>query len=185
MYMRKLVSGAAAAALLVATATPALADGRGFGGPGGGFGGGYGGYGGYGERHHDRGDNGGDILAGLAIFGVIAAVAIAASSSNKNKNNSNDNYPRNSDGRYGDINSENAAVDACAKATEARAGDSASVREINSVDRNSDGWDVQGTVEQRDSWRSSSADRHHFRCTVRYGSVDRITIESDRVAYGY
>jgi hypothetical protein len=186
--LRKLISGAAVVALTVASATPALADRGGFGGPGGGFGGGFGGYGGYGDggRHRDRGIDGGDVLAGLAIVGIFAAIAVAASkSSNSSRRTTSNDYPNNANQQRGSINSENAAVDACAQAAESKGGQSASVRDITAVDKNNDGWEVEGTIEQRTGWRDSTPDKHRFTCSVRYGAVDSVYIEADKVAFGY
>lgn len=183
--LRNSVSGAIIAAMLATSVTPAFAD-RGYGG-------GYGGYDGYGGgrhrgRHHDRIDAG-DVIAGIAIFGVIAAIASAASKSKASKR-----YPDSADNRYpqddrrasepqrGSINSENAAVDACATAAEERGGQSASVREISTVNASRDGWDVEGIVEQRDGWRDRSADRKRFTCSVRFGAVETVYIDKDAVA---
>lgn len=189
--VRTSLSSAIFAALLATSVTPVFAE-HGYGG-GYGYGNGYGGYDSYGGnrhrgRHHDRIDAG-DVIAGIAIFGVIAAIASAASKPKAQKR-----YPDNADSRYpnndqraqnpqrGSINTENAAVDACATAAEDRGGQSASVREITTVNANSDGWDVEGVIEQRDGWRDRSADRKRFTCSVRYGSVDGVYIDKDAVA---
>jgi hypothetical protein len=183
--MRKSVVVTVATALMISTGTPALADwGDGFGGDGysgnswggGGHGGGY-------RGHHDRGVDAGDIIAGIAIIGVIAAIASAASKSSNNRHTSSDGYPdRSSDQSRGSINSENAAVDACAQAAETRGGQSASVREISAVDKSNDGWDVEGVIEQRSGWRDQTEDKHRFTCSVRFGAVDSVYIDTDRVA---
>jgi hypothetical protein len=177
--LRNLTTGAVSAALIVATATPALADGFGHGGFGAGFG--HGGYDGYGHREHHDGIDAGGIIAGIAIIGVIAAIASSASKSNRN-NSDNNRYPSNSDRTRGNINNENAAVDACAQAAEQRGGQSASVRDITNVRSTNDGWDVEGVIEQRDNWRDRTADRHKFSCSVRYGAVDGVYIESGLAA---
>jgi hypothetical protein len=176
--MRKLTGGAVAVALLSTAATPAMA--RGYGGFGGGFG--YGnGYDGYGHRHHDRVDAG-DVIGAIAVIGIIAAIASAASKKNRSSDRTNsDDYPNQR--QQGSISTENQAVDACAQAAEQRAGQSASVREISTVDRNADGWDVEGVVEERDGWRDKTGDRKRFTCSVRYGAVDSVYIDSDKVAY--
>lgn len=44
-------------------------------------------------RHHDRGIDGGDVLAGLLIIGGIAAVASAASKSNRDREARDYRYP--------------------------------------------------------------------------------------------
>ena len=171
--MRKLVAGSVAAALMVSSASPAMA-----GWGGGGFGG-YGGYDGYGERHHHRDhDDAGAIIGAIAVVGIIAAIAAASSKSKRDGR-----YPSSSNSNQrGTINSENAAVDACANATEQRGGQMASVRDIQNVRSNGDGWDVEGTVEQRTNWRDRTPERHQFTCSVRYGAVDSVYIDGDAVA---
>jgi hypothetical protein len=176
--MRKLTGGAVAMALLSTAATPAMA--RGYGGFGGGFG--YdNGYGDYRHRHHDRVDAG-DVIGAIAVVGIIAAIASAASKKNRSSDRTNrDDYPNQR--QQGSISTENQAVDACAQAAEQRAGQSASVREISTVNRSTDGWDVEGVVEERDGWRDRNGDKKRFTCSVRYGAVDSVYIDSDKVAY--
>lgn len=175
--IRKLVTGSVAAAMMISSSSPAFA------GWGGGFGG-YGGYGGYGDgygrhRHHDRVDVG-DVIGVIAVVGIFAAIASAASKAKRDRGTSSSgrDYPD----QRGNISSENAAVDACATATEQRGGEAASVRDIQSVRTTRDGWDVEGTVEQRSNWRDHSPEKHRFTCTVRYGSVDSVNIDGDAVA---
>jgi hypothetical protein len=178
--MRKLTGGAVAMAMLSTAITPAMAQGGFYGGYN--YGNGYG----YGEgrhhRHHDRVDAG-DVIGAIAIVGIIAAIASAGSKKSRN----NDTVRRDRDGypqqRQGSINSENEAVDACALAAEQRVGETASVREISTVEKSSDGWDVEGIVEQRDNWRDRNGDRKRFTCSVRSGSVDNIYVEDGKVAY--
>ncbi len=159
---RNLTAGIVAAALVSGSITPALARGydRGWG---------------HGHRrwHHRDHVDAGDVIAGAAVIGILAAIL---SSSGKKK--------RDTARRDGDINSEDAAVDACAQATEAQAGDKASVRDITQVDRNGDGWDVEGIVEQRTEWRDNSdTARRRFTCTIRYGAVQNVTIDTGAVAF--
>ena len=171
--MRKLTTGAVAAAVLVTSATPAFA-----GWGNGGYGGynGYDGYGGHHHRHHDHVD-GGDVVAGVIVVGILAAI-LASSSKKKHDRDGGYNAPR------GNITSEDAAVDACAIATEAQAGQRASVRDITQVDRNADGFEVEGVVEQRAGWRNNrDTERRRFTCSVRYGAVDHVYIDTDSIAY--
>ncbi len=131
-------------------------------------------------RHRDRVDAG-DVIAGIAIVGVIAAIAASASKSKRNRQDRADRYP---DDRASDrgIASEDQAVDACANAAERQGGNAASVREILAVDRTSDGWDVEGTIEQRDNWRDKDGDRRRFTCAVRMGEIENIFIDTGAVA---
>jgi hypothetical protein len=201
MRVRKLIAGGVVAALLSTSATPAFA---GWGGPyvsgGVGWNSGWGGngwngndWGGGGRgwgRHHDRVDAG-DVIAGLAIFGVIAAIASSASKSKRDRDRDEDrnarDYPDSRDSRSnsGSIRSEDAAIDACAVAAEARGGETASVRDITDVRKSVDGWDIEGVIEQRDNWRDKSADKKRFSCAVRDGAVEHVYIDSAPVALNY
>lgn len=147
----------ATAACFSMAATPALARDRGWGG--GGWGGGYRG-GGWGH-HHDDGIDGGDILAGLLIFGTIAVVASAASKSAKEKREAEENggyrypdeqrqapryddRPSGSGSRdWGRSRSIDGAVDTCVAEVERG---SARVDTVDSVDRDGEGWRVSGKV---------------------------------------
>jgi hypothetical protein len=183
MTMRITIAASVSAALLATTATPVSAGG--FGGThisgGFGFGSGYRGHRrGWKHRHRDRVDAG-DVIAGVAIIGVIAA--IASSSSKSKRDRRDDRANRNDSARAGqDIVSEDQAVNACANAAEQQGGETASVRDIVAVDRTKDGWDVEGTIEQRDSWRDKSADRRRFTCSVRFGDVNHVYIDTGTVA---
>jgi hypothetical protein len=181
--LRILMTSVVGVALIGGSITPAFAR------HGDGWGNGWGG-GGYRHRRHDRVDAG-DVIAGIFVIGVIAAIASSASKSKKrtedSRANSDEDWRRdkdrsNSDDRStnderataGKINSEDAAVDACAKAAEERAGDAASVRDIANVSRSGDGWDVNGSVEQRDGWRDRSTTTTKFSCSVRFGRVESV-----------
>ena len=154
MKMMRSVTALVATTMLATAVTPAMADG---------YRGGYGnrGWGDY--RHRDRGVSGGDILAGAAVIGIIAAIAIAAS---KSKNNNS-----------GDINSESRAADACSSRVEQQFGNGARVRNIDDVYRTRDGYDVRGTIETRD-WRDNNDNARRFTCAVRYGRIADVRIDN-------
>lgn len=168
---RKSVAVAVAVALLSTTATPAFArwGGGSYVSSGYGWGGGYRGH----RRHRHNRVDAGDVIGAVAVVGIIAAIA-SASSKNKDGRVSKNRYPETGNA----ITSENAAVDACAEAAETRAGRHASVREISRVDRDQDGWDVEGVVEQRDDWRDGEAERRRFTCSVRFGEIDNFSIDT-------
>ncbi len=168
----------AATALAVSIpSAPVFAGGWGSSGisAGFGFGSGYRGHRGR-WRDRDRVDTG-DVIAGIAILGAIAAIASSASKNKRSRNSSADRRPIDLS-----IVSEDQAVDACADAAQRQGGDAASVREILAVDRTSDGWDVEGTIEQRDGWRDSSGDRRRFTCAVRSGEIDAVFIDTGVIA---
>ena len=178
---RNIGLGAATVALLATSISPALAR--------GGYGNGWNGWGGndYGRHHRRRGgDDTGEILGGVLIGAILVGVLASASKKKQQRQSGGLDYPaqdNRNDRNRGDIASEDDAVDACASAAESRAGRTASVRDVDQVRRNSDGWDVEGVVESRDTWRDRSADRRRFTCSVRFGAVDSVYVEDAKVAF--
>jgi len=179
--VRHITTGILGAALLATSATPALADPWGHGGGWG-----------HGERRDHDHDHVGGIIAGVVGLGILAAIVSSASSSHDNQAQyPRDDYPRNpppppvTQGYAGQgypqptgvIASENDAVDMCASATEQQAGRFASVRDIKKVKSSDKGWEVQGVVEQRASYRDNGSNLHDFKCTVRYGAVQGVRID--------
>jgi hypothetical protein len=166
MKMVRSVTAAALAATMLATSvTPALAQGY----PGGGYS--NRGYDGYGRNHrrHDR-IGAGEVIGGLAILGVIAAIA---SSGSKRNRSYDDSY-------RGGINTENAAADACAAEVE-RAGGRQHVSGIDTVTRTRDGYSVRGTVDTGEGgYGYGRNDRQRFSCEVRYGAVESVRIDDNR-----
>jgi hypothetical protein len=141
-------------------------------------------YGGWGKRHrrhrhHDRVDAG-DVLAGVAIIGVIAAIASSGKKKRDRTERQDDRYRNSSQQR---IASEDDAANACADAAERRLGDNARVRNITDVRRSGDGYDVDGEVERRSSWRDTSGPASRFSCRIRFGAVEDVRISDDKVAY--
>lgn len=177
--VRMLNGGIAAIALIATSISPAIA--RNYNGYGGyGYGNGYDNYRGHHRRHRDH-DNvdAGDVIGAIAVIGIIAAIASAASKSKRARQGTSSNgYPN----QRGSISTENAAVDACAEAAEKRGGQTASVRDITDVKTSNDGWDVEGTLEQRSNWRDKTSEKRRFTCSVRYGAVDSVYIDGDAVA---
>ena len=169
--LRSVTAGAIATAMLATSATPALAQGY----SGYGYGPGYGhpGYG-YNDnryrqyRHRDRGSDAGAIIAGVAVIGIIAAIAASASK----KRQFQQGYSGTVQGR---IDSESAAADACAVGAEQRLGSGARTTDIDDVKRVGDVYTVRGRVDLN---QRSGRDRQSFTCTVRYGGVDRIDFGS-------
>ena len=165
--VRSVIASTLTAAMLATSVTPAMAQGF----PGGGYNNGYRHQGHDRRRHHNRGVSAGDVIAGVAIIGVLAAIVGAASKSNN----------RNS-GYRGDINSEDQAADACASRIEQRYGNSARVRNIDDVQRTRNGFEVRGTVETDDRYDRNS---QRFTCSVRYGQVEDVRIDSGYAYGGY
>jgi len=198
-FTHKILTGAIGLAMLSTAVSPAAARGFGSIGVGSGWGNGWGsvgvssGWGGgrHWGRHRRGGDDTGEVLAGVLIGAILTGAILSSKAKNRSRSEPSVNYPdtRNPDRstgqsgeRSGTISTEDAAVDACALAAEERVGRSASVRDISNVRSNADGWDVEGVVESRDSYRDRTADKRNFTCTVRYGSVDSVYVEDGRVA---
>lgn len=171
--VRSVTGAAIGAAMLATSVAPAMAQGY----PGGGYpGGGYpgGGYGGGEHRHHDR-IGAGEVIAGVAILGVLAAIA---SSGSHSRNNGNGDYDR---GYRGNINSENDAADACATAVERQG---VRVSNIDQVYRTGSGYQVRGSVSARGYGRDRGYGQS-FTCSIRYGSVERIDFQDSDGYRGY
>lgn len=153
---RKLMTGLTTAAIVFSATTPAFADRYDRG------------HGHHGRRHHRDRIDGGDVVAGVALIAILAAVL---STSKKRRGDAE---------RPGDaIRTEDAAVDACAKAAEAVAGDKASVRDIIQVDPIRDGWTVEGSISHATKW---DGEDRRFTCTVRNGGVQGVTFENGAFA---
>ncbi len=145
-------SALALAAAAAMTLAPIAAEAHGRGG----WGGGWGGRGGWGHR----GDvDGGDILAGILIIGGIAAIASAASKANKNRDARDTDVYRDRDyrtdrdtaPRYGERDErpswqEGRGIDGAVNSCVSEVERSQRVDTVESVDRDGQGWKVQGRV---------------------------------------
>jgi hypothetical protein len=196
----KLAALAATAAMLIGSATPAMAR----PGPWGGYG--------YGHGHGGRGWHGrrgggvsfGDVLLGAVVVGGVAAVANNIANGARAQDRSDDgdyeddrgddgynrgriDEDRGGDGEYlgaddrgsayrssGDAQ-EDAAADRCANAALNQAGAGARVDGIRQVRRDGQGWRVEGDVTEARGYGQS------FVCGVRADRVDFVQL-SDRVA---
>jgi hypothetical protein len=138
------------------------------------------------HRHRDRIDAG-DVLAGILIIGGIAAIASAASKNNKNRRTErdyrypDDNYPQRDDrGDYGkDDRPEwregsaregsggiDSAINRCVD--EVSRG-STRVEEVDSVNRDGDGWRVEGRT----------GDGGSFSCSIdRSGRIRQVSVDA-------
>lgn len=167
---KALVGTVAAGAMAMASASPAMAQGR------------------Y-DYRDDDGIDAGDIIAGALIIGGIAAVASAAGRDR--------DYDRRYRGRYDDRYYNRGgyardAVEQCVYAAERTAnrysyGGRSHVTDIRDVDRKRDGYKVKGRIAvntRNDGWRRGwgndyrgwnsryrGYDAGKFECEVRYGRV--------------
>ena len=173
IFRSRPAAAVAAAAALSLTATPVLARG----------------WGGWGRYHHRDHVSTGDVLAGLLVVGGIAAIASAASNKNKQSRDADTHYPdpdpRADDNRYGEPpagygdrrdapdygasdRNLDAAVDDCVN--EVERGDRR-VDSVDSVNRDGDGWRVQGRTGGRD-----------FSCTVdRDGRIRGVSVDGQAI----
>jgi len=132
------------------------------------------------DRHHDRGINAGDVIAGAVILGGIAAIASAASKKDRHRDNYRSdyrdrNYNRsyNTNVRYDDrgYTAGRAAVKRCVKAAERQARRFggfryADVTQIRDVERTGYGVRVKGRIEVDGSrgYGNGGFDRGKFTC---------------------
>ena len=154
-FTKTLGATAAAVALTVGSATPALADNR---------------------RGHDDGISVGDVIAGAVIIGGIAAILSSG-------NDRDDRYYEGSrgygyDGRgYNNNRGGNGrrAVERCVAAVEQRAGQGygyANVTEIRDVERTRYGLKVKGRLQVQQSYgRHGNTDNGKFTCQIQNGRV--------------
>jgi len=123
-----------------------------------GWGGGYGrGWGG--GRHHDRGVDVGDVIAGVLVIGAIAAIADAAhdDSDNRRRRDERDNRdyrqqetrPAQMRGNYQSSRGIDSAVSMCVDQIE-RGADR--VESVDNAARTSDGWRVSGALQDGSGW---------------------------------
>jgi hypothetical protein len=159
---KALVGTVAAGAMAIASASPAMAQGR--------------------YDHRDDGIDVGDIIAGALIIGGIAAVASAAG---RDRGRYDDRY-------YNRGGNPRTAVEQCVYAAERTAnryshGGGAKVTDIRDVDSKRDGYKVKGRIavntrnnDWRRGWgndyrgwnnRYSGYDAGKFTCEIRHGRV--------------
>lgn len=102
--------------------------------------------------------DGGDILAGVLILGGIAAIASAAKKSDDRRYRDRDYRQPYPEQRRGDWNSGyddtrgiDRAIDTCVDEVERNV----RIETVDTVNRNANGWEVTGTLYNRDGWTCS------------------------------
>ncbi len=135
------------------------------------------------HRHRRHRSTAGDIITGVLILGGIAAIADAASKNKRRDRDRDRDYRNNRDARYpdqrsGQGNELNTAADQCAYAAEERAGRDARVQRIDKVERDGNGWRVEGTVSARSGTEA-------FQCGVTSGNIDYVQIGDGSAAAEY
>ena len=160
-FNKALIGSAAAAALAVSSATPAMA-----------------------RDHRDNdGISAGEVIAGALIIGGIAAIASAGS--NRDRYGYRDGYydRRGYRDGYGPRYNPRQAVSQCVQAAEYRAqrytrGGYANVTDIRDIDRTRNGLRVKGRIEVQDRYSGyrgyrgrGYSDRGNFTCYVDRGRV--------------
>jgi hypothetical protein len=148
-------------------------------------------------RHHRDRVDAGDVIAGIDILAGIAIIAGAASKAKNDKRRTSgerypepypDSYPNrdtqdtrpystppvpngSASGDYSAGNDLGAAVDACTRAAEQSAGGNARVEEIRSVTREGNGWQVLGRL---------NGTARGFSCVASNGVVDSVRLDDGR-----
>lgn len=128
------------------------------------------------RRHRRNRVDAGDIIAGIGLLAGIAIIADAASKSSKRSRDDRyrdrRNYPEQRRQQNGPVSDLGSAVSACSNAAESSAGDGARVEEIRSATRNGNGWRVSGDL----------SDNRSFDCGVDGGGVDFVELGGPRGA---
>lgn len=152
--LTKLITGAAAAAALTATAAPAQAQNW--------------------DRRDRDGIDAGDIIAGVAVLGGVAAIVAALDNNNDRYGRYDRGYGYGSyDRGYGNnrYDSAQAAVNACGREAQ-RYGRNV---QITDLDRTNRGFRVRGRVDQLEygrGWnRRYNVDREDFTCYAANGRI--------------
>lgn len=107
------------------------------------------------HRHRDRGIDAGDVIAGVAVVGVLAAIIGSSNSRNRNRDRYEDRRER---VRYDDRRERSrgyesrgieSAVDMCVDQVEYRDN---RVENVDRADRSASGWNVSGTLSDGERW---------------------------------
>ncbi|CCW20112.1 hypothetical protein EBBID32_44830 [Sphingobium indicum BiD32] len=157
---------------------------------------------GWGHHHRDRG-NGfgfGDAVGVVALIGAVAIVASSMSKDKKAARNSDGTAPPPASGTdYGaDVRSDDdfsdvaathgdqdQMTDACAVAARDEAqgqnGGYAEVRRMDEPRAAQDGYNIDGEVESRASYRAATGTTRRFTCTIKDGRVAQVYLSRDVV----
>jgi hypothetical protein len=123
------------------------------------------------DRGRDDGISAGEVIAGAVVLGGIAAVIAATSNNNRDRDyRGNDRDYRGNDRDYrGGYNgySSRAAVDQCVRAAEQQAqrrtGVQSEVYEIRNIDRQRNGFEVEGRIAVRNDYRGRGWNNNYQR----------------------
>jgi hypothetical protein len=139
------------------------------------------------KRYHDRriDVDAGDVIAGIALIGVIAAIADSADGGKKRERqrDRDRDYDRDYDQQTGSdydrrdtrsADPRDNAADACILAVENRAGATSRVDRIDSVERDGSGWRVDGIVRRASA--NAYAVRDDFTCRYDGRSVTNVSV---------
>ncbi len=152
---KALAGTVAAGAMVLASATPAVA------------------------RDRDRGIDAGDVIAGAIIIGGIAAILSSGNNRDRNDYRGGSYNGGYNGGYYNDYDDPRTAVERCVAAVEndaRRAGyRNANVTEIRNVDNKRRGYEVKGrlVVDDTRGWGSYNRQYNRYDRYDRYGNYDR------------
>jgi hypothetical protein len=163
------------------------------------------GHGGYHDRYRHRDGNGFGFGDAVGVAALVGAVAIVASSMSKDRKAANGDAPRDpaldsdalppADGTdYGaDVQTtrndagvigDDALADACANAAREEASTSGGYAEVRRMDDPrgiEGGYNIDGEVETRASYRATGGTTRRFTCTVKDGRVAKVYLSRDVV----
>lgn len=143
------------------------------------------------QARDNGGIDGGDILVGALLIGGVAAVIAASSDNDDNRYDSrydgrNTDWDRRNQRGYQQQMSQRAAVSTCSAAAQQSASryGQARVTQITDVDRNSNGYEVEGRVAVAERYRGgrrynashNNYDQGRFTCRIRNGRVDQVRV---------
>ncbi|WP_298021571.1 hypothetical protein [uncultured Parasphingopyxis sp.] len=149
------------------------------------------------QYRQDNGIDAGDVLTGVAILGGVAAIIAAASDDDdryddRHDRRYGDRYDRRNGYAYGRMNPRQAVQQCVAAARQEglRYGRDARVTQVTDVDRNRNGYEVEGRIVVDESrygrnghnrWNRNARydrdwDRGRFDCDIRHGRVTNVRI---------
>ncbi len=201
----RLTAAVLAMSLMAGSVTAAEARPRGWGNGGGWHDNGW-------RRHRGDGFGLGDAIGVAALIGAVAVVASSMSKDRAARDANSDyrrppvppppvrdngyaaeRYRNAPDDDFSDIASNDAvpiagqdsAVDACAIAARdeaSRSGGYAEIRSIGTPQPTNGGYDIDGEVERRGSYRDQAGETRRFTCTVQGDSVTNVYLSRDLVS---
>lgn len=140
------------------------------------------------RRHRGDGFGLGDAIGVAAIIGAVAVVANSVSKDRDAARSSTPDYrpdPAYETHNDAPLASEDTAVDNCANAARDEAmasGGYAEIRTIGAPQPTQGGYNIDGEVERRGSYRDAAGETRRFTCTVQGDKVTDVYLSRDLVS---